>query len=79
MENKGCDKQLLIFLRTLGAKSISRRVYIINTEKWWTSPAAPKLGFPDILLVKKVHVLCTKTRFSRHSSGQEGACIMHQN
>ena len=51
MEIKGCDKPLLIFLWTLGAKSISRhhtwKVYVIMEK-----------------LVRKSS--CTKTMFSRH-------------
>ena len=66
MEIKGYDKQMLIFLQTLGAKSVSghhtRRVYLIM-EKWCASPVA---DFPSFsFLVNKGWALYTSTRYTQ--------------
>ena len=71
MEITGCDKQLLIFLRTigLGAKSISgchtRRVYVIMEKKWCTNPAASKLSFSANFLVNKGCVLYMSASYTQ--------------
>ena len=69
MEIKGCDKQLLIFLQTLEAKSVSschkRRMYIITEQNgaqvqlqiFQVSPGCytPKLGFSGQQGVHLIH------------------------
>jgi len=60
MEIKSCDKQFLIFLQTVGAKSVS------GHHMWWMY----------VILEKMVHKSSyTKTKFSGHFSGQQGVSL----